>query len=159
LYNNDTVEDITNFYSNLDNEQNNLGFFNIKSLKILDYKLIPTEKRDFYPITNEKSQLYYVAFDMKLFQESEHFTNVVNYHTIDMLPEGDHLKISRFSNDPIDIIEELEIGFGTMDEKEMANLDRLKYKGEFLNRNGKAIHINKVDNNEMKITKRWDGYT
>ncbi|WP_108671416.1 hypothetical protein [Peribacillus acanthi] len=75
LYSKEMSNEINYFYSNKNNEDNHLGYFNIKSLKILDYKIIPTDKRDFYPVTNVDSQLLYVAFDMKVFEETKHFLN------------------------------------------------------------------------------------
>lgn len=48
LYSSEMKDEIRHFYSDNLISDNQLGFFNIKSLRLIDFKLIPKEKDSFY---------------------------------------------------------------------------------------------------------------
>lgn len=136
---------LKSFVSNRENKLNNIGLFNIKKAKIVRWKeLNPNDARHYSFVTNQSAKYYYVAVEYQVRKEDKYHLNGINYHLAVITQDNREWKISQFSTAPVDLFIEEDLDFGTPDEKEMALILKQRFKGEFVNRSGRILEINKA---------------
>jgi hypothetical protein len=136
---------LASFLGNTDNEQNEVGLFNVKSANISEIKEIPlTFAQKFSDVNNPQEEygnveVFYVGIDYKVNSESKYYYNGVNYRLVDMVPENSQWKIAEMAAVPVNNFVTENIGFGSASEKIAARIDQARNKGLFIDPSGNVI--------------------
>jgi Stage II sporulation protein len=139
LWSQDRKDIYSSFVENKENLENKIGMFNIKKAEITNWKELDPEYVSPYTDVKQEAKFYYVAVNTEVHREDTFFVNGINYHLVAVVLENGNWKIAQFSTAPVDIFEAEGKGFGTYDEREMANMLKQRHHGKIINRQGEII--------------------
>lgn len=157
-------ENYLQFFNDKSNKESHLGILNVYSAKLKEFLQLPEQAC--FGATNVKRlnetyvglNYYLVGIDYSVYSEDKYHYNGVNYRLIVTCQENDQEKIVEMSDAPIENFTEMGYSFKSNDEKEALKIVKRRYKGEFVNKDGKILSLNKASNKGLKIDKGLNTY-
>jgi hypothetical protein len=138
------------------------NFQNVIEFEVKDVKELPLDfvktLRDVshYETTGTPFKFVYAAIHFKVKQENKYLLNGINYRLVGLIQkrgkwEVDHksqgaFRYAEYHMVPVHQVVEKNLGFGTSDEKEMAEIMRKHFQGIYVNRRGENIADRGMDN-------------
>lgn len=135
---------------------------NVVSFKVEEVKELPLDfaKKhidvNYYESKGIPFKFVYAQISFKVKEENKYFLNGKNYRMATLIQKGgkwevDHksegeFRYASFYMAPVHEIVESNLGFGTDDEKEMAEIIRKHYQGIYVNRKGEIVGDRDTDN-------------
>lgn len=142
---NENKADYETFLGNKDNEDQQLGLFNIISAKVFEIKELPLEKItaftkiDEYLKKYENVAAYYVGIDYAVHEESQYYINGVNYNLVVVGQEDGQWKIVEMSDAPIESFVSMGLGFGSKEEAKALKIVEARISGTIIGSKGQYI--------------------
>ncbi|MEH7520449.1 SpoIID/LytB domain-containing protein [Priestia megaterium] len=150
---------------------------NVKSFKVEEVKELPLDfaKKyidvNYYESKGIPFKFIYAQISINVKQENKYFLNGKNYRMttliqkegkweVDHKSEGEY-RYASFYMAPVHEVVENNLGFGTDDEKEMAEIMRKHYQGIYVNRKGERVGDRNSDNiaTEEQLMQEMTGVT
>ncbi|MEH7520448.1 SpoIID/LytB domain-containing protein [Priestia megaterium] len=123
------------------------GEQNTLSNKVVDIKPLPINfVRTVSTITpyEESGKPFtfrYAAVEYKMKKENQYALNGINYRLVIYVKDNGKWHVAHAYNIPVDQVVDANVGFGTEDEKQMAEIFRKRLEGIYVNREGKVIGL------------------
>lgn len=132
-------------------EQNTLSnrVVDIKPLPIDFVRTVSTVAS--YEQSGKPFAFRYAAVEYKMKKENQYALNGINYRLAVYVKENGKWRVDFAYSVPVDQVVDANMGFGTEDEKQMAEIFRKRQEGVYVNREGKVIGlVNTASAEELK---------
>lgn len=142
---NENKADFEAFLGSKDNEDLQIGLFNIISAKVFEIKKLPVEKItaftkiDEYLEKYKNVSAYYVGIDYTVHEESQYYFNGVNYNLVVVGQEEGQWKIVEMSDAPIESLVSISLGFGSKAEAKALEIIEARISGKIISSDGQYI--------------------
>jgi hypothetical protein len=123
------------------------GEQNTLSTKVVDIKPLPIDfVRTISTVTTYEQSgkpfaFRYAAVEYKMKKENQYALNGINYRLAVYVKDNDKWRVDFAYSIPVDQVVDANMGFGTEDEKQMAEIFRKRKEGVYVNREGKVIGL------------------